>query len=59
MIMRLPIQERRALVHKHNLDAESVEREVESGGRNGDVQRFEGESINRYAEKAQNNPLGG
>lgn len=59
MIMKLPIQERRALVHKHNLDSEAVEREIQQGSESGGVQKIEGSQINRFAERTQNNPLGG
>lgn len=54
MIMKLPIQDRRALIHKHNLEQAAIEREME-GNSGENVRRYEGESINKFAEMEQGN----
>ena len=59
MIMRLPIQDRRSLIHKHNLEQEEINREIEGSSGGGDVRRYEGESINTYAGLEQSNRKGG
>ena len=59
MIMRLPIQDRRSLIHKHNLEQEEISREIEGSSGGGDVRRYEGESINTYAGLEQSNRKGG
>ena len=58
MIMKLPIQERRALIHKHNMDSEAEEREINKQTDGESTTHFEGETINKFAERAQTNPLG-
>ena len=59
MARTLPIQERRAMIHKHNLDSERIEREIEGTGGDSTNHHLEGEAINRFAEITQNDPLGG
>lgn len=53
MIMKLPIQDRRALIHKHNLEQETINNEIEGRG-NTNVRTYEGESINTFAKMEQN-----
>lgn len=54
MIMRLPIQDRRSLIHKHNLEQEEINREIEgNSGGNGDIRTYEGEAINSFAKLEQ------
>lgn len=61
MIMKLPIQDRRALIAKHNIEQESLEREHNGGGPNSSSERYyEGEMINTFAKMEQsNNKRGG
>lgn len=56
--MKMPIQDRRALIRKHNIEQEELNRELE-GGSNGNIRTFEGESINTYAKLEQSNRKGG
>ena len=58
MIMRLPIQERRAMVRKHNLDSERIEREYEKDTGEGASHHLEGEAINEFAKRNQCDPIG-
>lgn len=58
MIMKMPIQDRRALIRKHNIEQEELNKELE-GGSNGNIRTFEGESINTYAKLEQSNRKGG
>ena len=58
MIMTLPIQERRAMIRKHNLETEAIEREYEKNT-SSDVRKYEGESINEFARLEQNNQRSG
>lgn len=53
MIMRLPIQDRRAMINKHNMEQDMISREVESNGQ-GNVRTYEGESLNTFARMEQN-----
>ena len=54
MIMRLPIQDRRALIHKHNLEQEAINAEID--GRSSENNRtYEGEMINTFAKMEQSN----
>lgn len=58
MLMRLPIQERRAFIRMHNRDSEAIEREIDEA--TGSTDRTYGsEMINRFAELEQNNQMGG
>lgn len=54
MIMRLPIQDRRSLIHKHNLEQEEISQEME-GESNSNIRTYEGESINAFAQLEQLN----
>ena len=54
MIMRLPIQDRRSLIHKHNLEQEEINKDIE-GNTNSNVRTYEGESINTFAQLEQLN----
>ena len=54
MVMKLPIQDRRALIHKHNLEQEEINREYE-GDSSSNTRYYEGESINTFAQMEQNN----
>lgn len=54
------MQERRALIRKHNIESEQIEREIEKSEHDStSVNRVEGEAMNAHARKAQTNPLGG
>ena len=53
MIMKLPIQERRAFINRHNMEQEFIEREHNSSTQ-GNVRVYEGESINTFARMEQN-----
>lgn len=54
MIMRLPIQDRRAMIQKHNAEQEAINAEIEGGG-NGTNRTYEGEAINTFARMEQTN----
>ena len=54
MIMRLPIQDRRSLIQKHNIEQEEISKEME-GESNSNVRTYEGESINAFAKLEQLN----
>lgn len=54
MIMKLPIQDRRALIHKHNKEQEEISKEY-SNSRSSNEIKHEGELINRYAKLEQEN----
>ena len=54
MIMRLPIQDRRTLIHKHNLEQDAISKEMDEGtGSN--VRTYEGEQLNAFAKLEQSN----
>jgi hypothetical protein len=56
MIMKLPIQDRRALIHKHNMEQDEINREIEGNSADGMSSRYyEGESINTFAQLEQKN----
>ena len=59
MIMSLPIQERRALISKHNQEAEATEREIQRQNGDDTNMHLEGSAINEFAKRSQNNPMGG
>ena len=59
MVMKLPIQERRAFIHKHNLESEALERDIAQSTGNPNNMHLEGEAINRFARLTQQDPLGG
>ena len=54
MYMSMPIQERRAFIHKHNQEQEMLERRYEKNN-GGDTRTYEGESINTFARMEQTN----
>jgi hypothetical protein len=54
MIMRLPIQDRRALIHKHNIEQEEINKEFD-GEVGSETRYYEGESINTFARLEQTN----
>jgi len=51
--MKLPIQDRRALIHKHNMEQDAINNEIE-GKNNSNIRTYEGESINTFARMEQN-----
>lgn len=57
MVMKLPIQDRRTLIHKHNMEQEEINREYDAiTGEGGSNSRYyEGETINTFAQMEQNN----
>lgn len=57
MIMKLPIQDRRALIHKHNLEQESINREIDGHG-DSNTRTYEGDTINTFAKMEQSNRRG-
>jgi hypothetical protein len=59
MIMTLPIQERRAMIRKHNLETEAIERDIAQSNGNSNNRHLEGEGINDFARLTQQDPLGG
>lgn len=54
MIMSLPIQDRRAMIHKHNMEQDAINMEADRKI-NGNANTYEGESINTYAQLEQSN----
>lgn len=54
MIMKLPIQDRRTLIRKHNIEQEQINNEYESH-ENSNTRYYEGESINTFARMEQSN----
>jgi len=59
MIQRLPMQERRALIRKHNLESEQIEREIQQSQGDSSNVHLEGAAINEFARRSQNDPMGG
>lgn len=56
MIMKLPIQDRRALIYKHNLEQEELENNHNSEyGEGVSSRHYEGDSINTFARMEQSN----
>jgi hypothetical protein len=57
MVMKLPIQDRRTLIHKHNIEQEEINREYDeiNGDGSSTSRYYEGESINTFAQMEQNN----
>lgn len=53
MIMKLPIQERRGFIQRHNMEQDVIEREYNSQGQ-GNTRTYEGESLNAFARMEQN-----
>ena len=52
MIMKLPIQERRAFIYKHNMEQEQIEKE-HNNSNNDNSRTYEGETLNAYAKLEQ------
>lgn len=57
MIMKLPIQDRRSLIRKHNLEQDAIEKEYDKEN-NTNVRTYEGEALNTFAELEQSNQKG-
>lgn len=54
MVRSLPIQERKMMIRKYNMDSEAIDRDLaESQG--SDSRRYEGEQLNDFARLEQNN----
>ena len=56
MIMKLPIQDRRTLIQKHNREQEAINNEIE-GNNSLNNRTYEGEMINTFAKMEQSNIL--
>jgi hypothetical protein len=54
MIMKLPIQDRRNLIYKHNMEQEENNKDNYKNG-DGSTRHYEGESINTFARLEQSN----
>lgn len=54
MIMKLPIQDRRTLIQKHNREQEAINNEIE-GTSSSNNRTYEGEMINTFAKMEQSN----
>lgn len=54
MIMKLPIQDRRTLIQKHNREQEAINNEIE-GNNSPSNRTYEGEMINTFAKMEQSN----
>lgn len=54
MVMRLPIQERRSMIRKHNMEQDAIEKEYNSSTEK-NQRTYEGESINTFAKMEQTN----
>ena len=55
MIMKLPIQDRRAFIQKHNREQEMINNEIEGNKSSNGSRFYEGESINTFARMEQSN----
>ena len=53
MIMSLPIQDRRAMINKHNMEQDAINKELEASSQ-GNTRTYEGESLNTFARMEQN-----
>ena len=53
MIMRLPIQERREIIRKHNIDQEAINREINGEKGSANERHYEGEQLNDFAKLEQ------
>ena len=58
MIMSMPIQERRAMIHRHNVEQDSINKRIEAET-GGPTMSYDGEAINRFAQMEQSNRRGG
>ena len=54
MIMKLPIQDRRTLIQKHNREQEAINNEIE-GNNSPSNRTYEGEMIDTFAKMEQSN----
>lgn len=54
MIMKLPIQDRRALIQKHNREQDAINSEYDNN-HNAANRKYEGESLNTFARLEQSN----
>ena len=54
MIMKLPIQDRRTLIQKHNREQEAINNEIE-GNNSPSNRTYEGEMRNTFAKMEQSN----
>lgn len=54
MIMKLPIQDRRTLIQKHNREQDAINNEIE-GNTSSNIRTYEGEMINTFAKMEQSN----
>jgi hypothetical protein len=55
MIMKLPIQDRRNLIYKHNIEQEETNKENNNEHGDSTTRYYEGESINTFARMEQSN----
>jgi hypothetical protein len=53
--MKLPIQDRRALIQKHNREQEEISKEMDASMRDSSSTTYEGESLNTFAKMEQSN----
>lgn len=58
MIMKMPIQDRRALIQRHNREQEEIENRINNEN-NGTDRTYEGEMINTFAKLDQLKQRGG
>lgn len=54
MIMKLPIQDRRTLIQKHNKEQEEISK-IHDNDYNASNRKIEGEALNTYAKLEQSN----
>lgn len=55
MIMKLPIQDRRALIQKHNREQDVISKEMDASMRDSSSTTYEGETLNTFAKMEQSN----
>lgn len=58
MIMSMPIQDRRAMIHRHNVEQDTINKRIEAET-GGPTMSYDGEAINRFARIEQTNRRGG
>lgn len=54
MILKMPIQERRAFIKKHNIESDAIERDIAQSSKSGADMHLEGSAINEFARRSQN-----
>ena len=54
MIMHLPIQDRRALIHKHNMEQDMINHNFNNQN-SSNTRTYQGESLNTFAKLEQSN----